>query len=465
MSILSNNTRNLSNLVRFTDSGFSVASFVDIQKALVTRWKTIYGTDIDLSNGSADGQFVYEIALMINNMCQSLLDFQSRFSIETATGADLDTLASFANITRKAATASICTVTVSTSVDGTFTIPVDTTFLDINGNTWHIDTSRLTYWTESNTITTTTPLVIPLECDDIGKINCEAGTVTDFAELKDEWSVLVVTQTDDGSIGADAETDAALRARRSNGTTSQAVTVLDSMLNELLSIPAVTDCYIKNDTAHHIIEVYIKQKYSSDNVRSLIANAIYRKLTPGIATCWYGANVNDSTAISSFYTAEYTYLVDKVMQTRQIVRWNACKDYDDVTFAITISKKNYFNSTTDVSKIMKNVADYINNLLIGEVISPKKISNVIDSADSKYFGERTFSFNYVTQLVMTCDFEVSAGATQSNGQYIVYNSTTNHLDDFASKYITIKLDNEINTDTSSSNTYYNHGKTISITLE
>ena len=55
---------NISNFITFTAGGLQIASFVEIREALIARYKEVYGTDIDLSTGTADGVFVNDLALI-----------------------------------------------------------------------------------------------------------------------------------------------------------------------------------------------------------------------------------------------------------------------------------------------------------------------------------------------------------------------------------------------------------------
>ena len=93
-------------LITITNAGFEVASYPEIREALVQRMKEIYGSDIDVSTGSADGIWIESLSLVINNILQSFLQLNANLNPDTATGIYLDVLSSLTNVIRKRATKS-----------------------------------------------------------------------------------------------------------------------------------------------------------------------------------------------------------------------------------------------------------------------------------------------------------------------------------------------------------------------
>ena len=61
------NDVDISNFIQFTKGGIKIASFVEVRESLINKYKEVYGSDIDLSTASADGVFVNNLALIINN--------------------------------------------------------------------------------------------------------------------------------------------------------------------------------------------------------------------------------------------------------------------------------------------------------------------------------------------------------------------------------------------------------------
>ena len=94
----------ISNFVSFTAGGLQTATFVEVREALIARYKEVYGNDIDLSTGSADGIFVNDLSLIINNILLTMQTLYSNLDVRTATGTYLDKLCALANVSIKPAT-------------------------------------------------------------------------------------------------------------------------------------------------------------------------------------------------------------------------------------------------------------------------------------------------------------------------------------------------------------------------
>jgi hypothetical protein len=86
--------------IKITAGGIVIADYDQVQSALVKRYKEIYGSDIDLANTTADGVFVNDLALIINNILQSFKTLYSNLDVNTASGVYLDSLCRLSNITR-----------------------------------------------------------------------------------------------------------------------------------------------------------------------------------------------------------------------------------------------------------------------------------------------------------------------------------------------------------------------------
>ena len=127
---------NISNFITFTAGGLQIASFVEIREALIARYKEVYGTDIDLSTGTADGVFVNDLALIINNILLTMETLYSNLDVRTATGTYLDTLCALANVTRKPATYSSTYLKVTNTAQAPTGLLNDLTFVDKSGVEW-----------------------------------------------------------------------------------------------------------------------------------------------------------------------------------------------------------------------------------------------------------------------------------------------------------------------------------------
>ena len=83
--------------ITLSKNGLSVASYTQVREAFQELFKSIYGNDIDLSSGSADGTYVDDISLIVNNILQNSKNFYNNLNIDTASGKFLENLCALSN--------------------------------------------------------------------------------------------------------------------------------------------------------------------------------------------------------------------------------------------------------------------------------------------------------------------------------------------------------------------------------
>lgn len=424
MSALSSKAYDMSNIVSFGVNGLSIASFVDIKKALSTRLKELYGNDIDLSDASADGQWLNSTALMINNILQSLSSMYQSLDPAVAQGYFLDVLASFSNIVRKAASASICYVTITAKEDKSpLILSKDTKFIDASGNSWSIDESRASYLdmysstsyalylTSANAYSVSIPLI----CDIVGPIAISSGSIQGFMEMTNDFAGLAVTQPESGVKGEYKETDAHLRSRRSQSASTSAVTVIEGIKGVLIANAAIADAKVishqiagatsaGNVIPAHTVEVLVRRHYQDftgtlsssvalDDLDAFIANIIYDRLTPGIptfplsTTLASGAYLTDEG--NQYRAKEFTDITTTIKDYIQSISWSNCIPLKPV-ITITLHKLSNMDLANSAKLVINAIAAYMNALAIMEEPSPSALLQTIIYADPKYQGVNTF---------------------------------------------------------------------------
>ena len=90
--------RNIGELISLTSNGINVPSFVQIRDALISIYRNLYGSDIDVDTVSVDGQFIHSEAQMINNIMLALNKIQNGLNPNTATGNQLDTICAMSGV-------------------------------------------------------------------------------------------------------------------------------------------------------------------------------------------------------------------------------------------------------------------------------------------------------------------------------------------------------------------------------
>ncbi len=381
---------NYLDLINFTNRGIVVADYNKIRQVLTARFKAIYGSDIDLSSTSADGQWIEEQCLFINNMLQTIKQLYSSIDPRYATGEYLDIIASLTNVTRLPATKSTAYVTIKGLTPNTeYTIQNPLVLLDRNGNTWVCSP----FTTDSNgeaTVLTT--------CDVYGPIRAEVGWIYTTIEA---LGGVTITMSDAAIPGRGIESDSQLRARRSNSLSTKGVTVMESIISSLLNINGILDAAIyNNDTGSVLlakdgtnipissIYILIRKNINIPIDDSIIGSLIYEKKTPGILTTTPGVDNKKS----------YLYPT-QIQDLTQKVEWKECKPIAP-EIIITLNPKSYFVSSTDetgTGKIVGNkIINFLNNLRISQNINHIELLSEVLYADPMYRGTLTYSIESVT---------------------------------------------------------------------
>jgi uncharacterized phage protein gp47/JayE len=208
-------------------AGLSIPSFQDILDLYVSQFKAIYGQTIDLDNSSPDFQLMSVIALAAADAAQAVqLDYNNR-SPATAIGAALDTLVKDNGLTRKAASASTCTVTLSGVVGS---VVINGQVRDINGILWNLPAS-VTIGGGGTVDATAT-------CTVLGAINALVGQITGIATPTAGWTS--VTNATPATLGQAVESDAQLRARQAVSVELPSITILAGTIAAIAAVPGVS---------------------------------------------------------------------------------------------------------------------------------------------------------------------------------------------------------------------------------
>ena len=411
------------NLINLTGAGLQIATLTEIRSALIDEYKSIYGSDIDLSTGSADGVYVNNQALIINNLLNVIQILYSNLDVNTATGVYLDALCALANITRKQPTASNASLQVTTN--GVAVPDVSAiTFVDQAGTEWKY------IGKETISLSASETKEITVTCTELGAIQAPVGWINNTIEALS----LDVQQLNPANVGTELETDFQLRARRNQSSGANGITVLESLSGNLLNLSGIEDVYIyNNNTASnitakdtttvdaHSIYVVIRQTTGVNIDDSIIGSIIHEKLTPGIHSC-------DSTASSSNGTAKsYDYPVKVLGQTiedaQQLVYWKQAKGIAPQIQA-TITPLNYF--TTDEFDLIKaTMINYLNQLPLSTDLSDTEIIIQLAGADPLFKSRPTYIVDVNSITISTATNPDTYFAYQNmtytlqNGKYVL----------------------------------------------
>lgn len=411
MAYLNDELRSIQEFAKFTSAGLDVADFVQIRASIIERYKAAYGQDIDVSTNNADGVFVNDLALIINNILQSLKTMYANLDVNTATGVYLDNLCRLSNIIRKDATysqaqlritnigSSAIQIIKSSQTDGII-------FVDQAGEEWY-------YKGESFTLEPTVYADIIVEASQTGLISAKPGWINQA--INEQY--LDVLQSQSAVEGSLAETDAQLRARRNQSVGAQGSTVLESLAGELLSLNSIEDVKIYNnwqdvnsgpDTrvntkdgsilSPHSIYVIIRKRASASNARELsnlsdktIGDIIYQKLTPGISTSNGGESVTNGIVKS--HTISQTSLIE----LNETVSWKEATPISP-EIVINIVAYNTYDEITMNNKVLTYIVDYLNSLQLSSDLIKNELIAEILNADPTANARSTYYLSSISGI-------------------------------------------------------------------
>lgn len=389
----------IGNFVRLASAGMEVAEFVDIRDAVIKRYKEVYGSDIDLSTASADGVFVNDISLIINNILQVMKSLYSNLNVDTASGRYLDTLCKYANVNRLSATRSTASIIVkSLFTDGE---PVTFGDVDANGNIINhitfIDKAG-TEWISSSSVTLSPNESIELKvtCTEPGSVDAPAGWIYQTFIIMN----LSVSQPEDAIRGNNEESDIELRKRRAQSSGANGISVLESLVGALLEITGIEDVRIYNNNdltsttaadgtliPAHNIYIILRKQLGLNIADSTIGELIYNKLTPGIKTTLSTADI--SNGIVKQYTFIPQMLGVTISFINQMSYWKQAVPIKP-QITIKLLPTPYFTEN-EFAVIAQRVYDYANNVKLGEAIDTDQIFIAALEADPTFRGQRTYS--------------------------------------------------------------------------
>lgn len=381
-------------LITFNQNGLVTANYVQIREALTDKYKEIYGSDIDISTASADGQYVSSISLVIYNMLESIKKMYNSLDPNVANGKFLDIICALSNITRKGPTKSYASLLV-TNEAGTDYSASSITFVDKSNLTWVSSNSDGSFIT----IPAGESLNLIATCSKFGPISAEGSgdsSTPGWIYQTLDNSSLTVIQENDAVLGSYEESDSELRSRRDKSTGQEAITTLDGLTGNLLALDGIDDVKIYNNNTNadqtkkdnftvypHSILVAIRKNLSVNIEDSLIGSIIYENLTPGIGTD-FATTVSDKE----------TYYYPTVSFLEQPVYWRyAAPIHPQISIMLTVNES--FDTTDEYKTIGEYMINLLNSKPIGENLDNNNLRWEAQYADPLSKGLPTYSVYFV----------------------------------------------------------------------
>jgi len=230
-------------------NGIAISDFTEIFDELVSNYQTIYGSDIDLSQNTPDGQIVGIDAKIISDFSEFAVSLYNTFDPDYAIGLGLDKILKLNGLKRQQSTKSSVDITLVCSK--TVELEADYTIVDALGQKWVID--------EAKTVLTGTHL-ITFYSQDFGKYEALPETITEFDSIV--LGVKSVTNLTSAIAGIDEDTDEQVRIKRNLILQRNSSSTIGGLIGKLYDFCTS-------------VKIYENRTNATDSVLALDGNSIW----------------------------------------------------------------------------------------------------------------------------------------------------------------------------------------------
>lgn len=286
----------------FGDRGFTSPEELAILAGVLADINAAFGGNMNTGLSTPQGQLAMTLAAIIGSFNDLFVDFTNQVDPAYASGRMQDAIARIYFLSRKGATPTVVTATVSGATGAV--IPVGALAKATDG----------TIYSSLSTVTVPGSGSIDVQFAALadGPIACPAGSLNAIYRTIAGWDS--VTNTADGIPGRDEETAAQLEARRALSVAQNARGILPAVRGAVLGVNDVVDAYVtENETAIDVVvgtqtilahSLYVCVEGGTDEE---VAQAIWSKKPPG-------CNYSGSTSVvveddNSGYVTPPTYTV------------------------------------------------------------------------------------------------------------------------------------------------------------
>jgi len=254
-----------------TVNGFEIKTYDEIMTELSASFEATFGADFDTTTESPDGQLIAIFADALANQWL-LAEASSKTFVPSKTyGVGLDNAAELFGLNRKEG----ILATVSVNLDGFAGLQIPSGSLVSNeaGDLF----STLAVATLPSTGT-------PCEAVNYGNLNVGVGAITEPYTLINGWTT--ATNTVEGIVGYETESDAVFRARLLSSTVSRGTSTLDALYSAFAANGIDKVHVVENDSDSvvdgqpaHSVRVIVQ-----DGTDVEIAETIFNNKTVGVTT-------------------------------------------------------------------------------------------------------------------------------------------------------------------------------------
>jgi hypothetical protein len=281
--------------IQFTQAGLIVPAESDVLAGVQSDMNAAFGGGLNSALETPQGQLASSQTAVIGDKNNEFVYFTNQVDPQYADGRFQDAIGRIYFLTRKPATSTAVTVTL-TGLAGTV-VPAGTLAQDTSGNTY--------ICTGDATIASTGTVTAEFQNIDTGPIPCSAGTLTTVYQAIPGWDA--ITNDADGIMGSVVESRADFEYRRKNSVALNATGTPESIYATVYDLENVLDVYVIDNPKGIVVNkgvtnypmlphsVYVAVVGGLD---ADIAAAIWRKKDLG---CDYNGNTSVTVKDESGY--------------------------------------------------------------------------------------------------------------------------------------------------------------------
>lgn len=376
-------------IINVTDNGIQTTTRNSILQELITEFKAIYGENAYIAEGTEDYNMLLTLADALSDMGQTAVSVSNGLNLTTATGFQLDNLATifYNNVNRSSATYSTVSVTITGTANTTIR---NGQIKDELGGIWNLPTPITIPASGSITVTATH--------NEAGAYYITAGQISGFNSIVTPvagWTN--VTNTSASTVGQEVESDAQFRYRLAIASQANSKSVAGSLVSNLLSLDNVYNARLwENDTSDtldyslvsltgisaHSICVAVYGEQDDDT----IAETIYNYKGTGVGT-YAPSDGTGSTSVTITNDLE-------VSQTINFVKAVANE------IPITINLLNISTTSTTLDTVTQEaiqdaLIEYMQDQNIGATLYASALYTTISTAITNSIGANVYNIQSV----------------------------------------------------------------------
>ena len=218
--------------IKITDEGIVAPSSPEVISGLWDLFKTAFGSDLNTSMATPQGQLVTSLAAIIADERNQIVELMNQVDPRYSQGIWQDAIGYIYFMMRKQATQSTATLTL-TGLVGT-TIPAGYVFNDSNGREWQTKTEAM--------INSTGNVDVGVICAEYGPVNAAANTITAIPRAINGLDRVTNQAAAISGREAESRTDFELRRKYSTAINSKNTTA--AVFGSVSDLDGVNDVYV-----------------------------------------------------------------------------------------------------------------------------------------------------------------------------------------------------------------------------